>query len=43
LRDIEEEVELYFPGFKAFIDTTEQEIQRCFVAQFILDNEFILL
>ena len=23
-----EEVELYFPGFKAFIDSTEQEIQR---------------
>ena len=23
-----EEVELYFPGFKAFIDCTEQEIQR---------------
>ncbi|HJT84164.1 MAG TPA: transposase family protein [Nitrososphaeraceae archaeon] len=23
-----EEVEIYFPGFKAFIDSTEQEIQR---------------
>ena len=23
-----QEVELYFPGFKAFIDSTEQEIQR---------------
>ena len=22
------EVELYFPGFKVFIDSTEQEIQR---------------
>ena len=27
LRNVEE-VELYFPGFKAFIDCTEQEIQR---------------
>jgi hypothetical protein len=27
LRTIEE-VEIYFPGFKAFIDSTEQEIQR---------------
>jgi hypothetical protein len=23
-----EEVEIYFPGFKAFIDSTEQEIPR---------------
>lgn len=23
-----EEVEIYFPGFQAFIDSTEQEIQR---------------
>src|SRR5678815_2319331 len=23
-----QEVEIYFPGFKAFIDSTEQEIQR---------------
>ena len=23
-----EEVEIYFPGFKAFIDSTEQEIQK---------------
>ena len=29
LRTVQEEVEIYFPGFKAFIDsTTEQEIQR---------------
>ena len=27
LRNVEE-VEIYFPGFKAFIDSTEQEIQR---------------
>lgn len=27
LRNIEE-VEIYFPGFKAFVDSTEQEIQR---------------
>lgn len=28
LRTVLEEVEIYFPGFQAFIDSTEQEIQR---------------
>lgn len=28
MRTVLEEVEIYFPGFQAFIDSTEQEIQR---------------
>ena len=28
IENCREEVEIYFPGFQAFIDSTEQEIQR---------------